>query len=100
MVSVLFGDSLISMSLLRLRIPNDHVDAVRYLDQVQCEVIEEIDAARASVYFDSRLEGRFEQTLQAGTTSRKRALRMVRGLNNRMGRPIRWRDDLDRSSSQ
>lgn len=84
---------------LRLRVPKDHVEAVVYLDTLQAEVLAEIDEARASAYFEARLDGQFEQTLAAGVTSRKRALRMVRGLNNRMGRPMRWRDGLDSSST-
>ncbi len=92
-------DSLSPMSLLRQSIPKDPVDAVAHLDQLQEQVLQELDEARAVAYFDARLDGRFEEALRAGITSRKRALRMVRHLNDRMGRPMRWRDGLDSSSS-
>lgn len=87
------------MKVLRLSVPKDSVDAIAYLDEVQGVVLNELDEARALAYFDARLDGRFEDALRAGITSRKRALAMVRCLNDRMGRPMRWRDGLDASSS-
>lgn len=83
------------MSVLRLSVPKDPVAAVRYLDSVAAEVEATLSEHYADAYFTARFDGRFEEALAAGQTSRKRALRLVRWVNNRTGRAVRWNDGLD-----
>lgn len=77
------------------RVPNDPVEAIVYLDGVMERARIELDEAYAAAYFDARLQGRFDNALRVGRTSRKRALKLTRQRNEATGRTVRWNDGLD-----
>lgn len=89
-----------SMRLLDLsRAPEDPVERVFYLDGVMAKVRSELDDAYAETYFEARMQGRFDAALRVGRTSRTRALRWTRKVNAASGRPVRWSDGADPTST-
>lgn len=79
--------------------PTDAVERVFWLDGVMAKVREELGEAYSEAYFQARLEGRFEVALRVGRTSRTKALKMTRRLNEESGRSIRWADGADPTST-
>lgn len=62
------------------------------------KVRDELEVEYTDAYFEARLQGRFEDALRVGRTSRTEALRMTRRKNEQSGRSIRWNDNLDPTS--
>jgi hypothetical protein len=79
--------------------PEDPVERVIWLDGVLAKVTGELDRAYGEAYFEARLEGRFEDAVKYGKTSRTKALRYTRNHNDRTGRTIHWSDGLDPTST-
>ena len=87
------------MAILNLRLPHDPVERVGYLSGVMKAVEAELDDHFSQAYYEARLQRRFLPALGFKAHSKKRALALCRRANNRMGRPTRWGDGLDASSS-
>lgn len=79
--------------------PTDPVERIFWLDGVMDKVEAELNEQYGEAYFQARLEGRFEAALRVGKTSRTRALKMTRRVNEQSGRSIRWADGADPTST-
>ena len=87
------------MGILNLRLPSDPVERVGYLSGVMDAVHEELDEAFGRAYYEARLQRRFDAALGFKAHSKTRALSLCRAANERLGRPTRWGDRIDPSSS-
>jgi hypothetical protein len=88
------------MSILSLDdAPTDPIARLVWLGGVKEQVAKELDDAFAAAYFDARLKRQMEQAVRQGPFAMKRALAYSRRENERRGRPIRWGDRLDATSS-
>lgn len=79
--------------------PTDPIERIMWLDGVNKAVARELDTAFEEAYYNARIEGRFEAAVEAGHASRKRALAWTRARNQAQGRPLRWGDGADPSST-
>jgi hypothetical protein len=79
--------------------PTDPVERIFWLDGVLAKVEAELTEQYGEAYFQARLEGRFEAALRVGRTSRTRALKMTRQVNEASGRSVRWADGMDPTST-
>lgn len=79
--------------------PKDPIERVMWLSGVKEQAAKELDEAFSEAYFQARLQGRFNPAVSAGPYARKRALAFTRAANERRGRPIRWGDGQDPTST-
>lgn len=79
--------------------PTDPIERVLWLSGVNEQVRRELDHAFEEAYFEARLQRRLEAAVTAGPYAMKRALAFTRHANERRGRPIRWGDGLDATST-
>lgn len=87
------------MTILRLELPADPVERIGYLSGVLSAATTELDEAFSQAYYEARLQGRWDAALGFRTHSKTRALALCRRANERMGRPTRWGDGLDVTST-
>ena len=88
------------MPILNLtKAPTDPVARVMWLDGVMEAVKSELDEQYERAYYGARVQGRFDAAVQAGKASKSKALAYCRRQNEKMGRPMRWGDGRDPSST-
>lgn len=88
------------MTILNLTdAPTDPVERIMWLSGVKEKALAELDTEFATAYFNARLERRLDSAIDAGPYARKRVLAMTRHENARRGRPVRWGDGADPTST-
>jgi hypothetical protein len=88
------------MNILNLSdAPDDPIERVMWLSGVKEKAAAELEAAFSAAYFKARIERRLPAAIEAGPYAKKRVLAMTRAENNRRGRPIRWNDGMDITST-
>jgi uncharacterized membrane protein len=76
--------------------PDDALQRIIWLADLEDLVRDEIDLQLQVAYFDARLQGRLEIALEIAPHGRKTLLAMTRRENEARGRQIRWGDGLKR----
>lgn len=79
--------------------PRDPIERLLWLTGVKERAAEELDDALGRAYFEARLERRLDSAIAAGPYAKKRVLALTRRENARRGRPVRWGDGVDPTSS-
>jgi hypothetical protein len=88
------------MSILNLsEAPKDPIRRVMWLSGVKEQALKELDDAFAKAYFTARMERRLDAAIEAGPYARKRVLSLTRRENQKRGRPVRWGDGADPTST-
>lgn len=76
-------------------LPDDPLERLEYLLDVEAEVAEQIDEAYAVAYFDARFLDQLVSAIELRRHGRRRILAMIRRVNYRMGSAVRWSDGMD-----
>lgn len=72
--------------------PHDPLERLVWLSGAKAAFDAQVNAEWQRAYFEARLTGRFQDALDLGLHSRKRALTLTRAENERRGRSLRWGD--------
>lgn len=72
--------------------PQDALERIVWLDELQTMVDAEIRAELQKAYFDARLQGRMAVALEVAPHGRKTFLAMTRRENRLRGQMVRWGD--------
>ncbi len=75
-----------------VQMPEDCLERIIWLDELQKLVDTEIRAELQRAYFDSRIQGRMDAALELAPHGRKTFLAMTRHENELKGRLVRWGD--------
>lgn len=73
-------------------LPDDPLEALAFLLDVEAQVKGELERAYARTYFEARLGGVIDVAIDLRRHGRKRILAMTRRLNYEGGSSVRWRD--------
>jgi hypothetical protein len=84
--------------MLELDPPDDPLERLLYLLEIEQLVERELEAAYSRAYFDARLTGQIDAAMDLRRHSRKDILAMTRRLNHEAGLQVSWGDGLDRRS--
>ena len=79
--------------------PEDPIKRIMWLSGVHEQAEKELALAFAAAYFEARLQRRLDSAVDAGVHSRKRILAFTRAENEKRGRPVRWGDGADKTST-
>lgn len=79
--------------------PDDPLDALAYLQEVEAELAEVIGELYSRVYFDLRMHRLLDVAFELGRHSRTQVLRMIRARNLPGRAGVSWGDGLDRTST-
>jgi diadenosine tetraphosphate (Ap4A) HIT family hydrolase len=80
-------------------LPDDPMERLAALLDVEEQVTEQLEKAYAWAYFDARFSGQIEHAIDLHRHPRRDILAMTRRLNREGGGAIRWGDGVDRSST-
>jgi hypothetical protein len=80
-------------------LPDDPLDCLAALLELEEDVAAQLEAAYAWAYFNARFSGQLEHAIGLLRHSRRDILAMTRRLNREGGGAIRWGDGIDRSST-
>jgi hypothetical protein len=80
-------------------LPDDPLERLAHLGEVEEQIRVEIHRAYANAYFDARLTGQIDDAISVRRHGRRRILSMTRWLNRERGSSVRWGDRLDRTST-
>lgn len=83
-----------------LELPDDPLERLLYLLEIEQAVERQLEAAYGRAYFDARLTGQIDAAMDLRRHSRKDILAMTRHLNHEAGLQVSWGDGLDRRSSR
>lgn len=75
-------------------LPDDPLERLAHLLDVEDQVRERLEAAYARAYYDARLTGQIDAAIALRRHGRWRILAMTRAENFRRGSSVRWGDSL------
>jgi hypothetical protein len=80
-------------------LPDDPLERLAALLDVEEQVTAQLQEAYARAYFDARFTGQIDAALEVRRHSRRDVLAMTRQLNREGGLSIRWNDGVDPKSA-